>query len=601
MRISRVWRVGVPRRTIRLRLTLWYSALFLVSGSALLAATYALVYRSFRGNPSATAACAAAGSHCHVISASQQSAVALADHAAALHELLTQSLFALAAMTVLSVALGWFAAGRALRPLRAITSAARQVSASSLSDRLALDGPGDELKELADTFDQLLARLETSFAGQRQFVANAAHELRTPLARQRVISQVALADPDASVDSLRAAHERVLAAGADQQQLIDALLELARGQAGLDSSEAFDLADVTRQVVAAHQREADDRAVTVKASLSSATASGSPRLAGQLAANLIANALRHNARGGRAEITTRTDNGQAILLVTNTGPTIPADDVERLFLPFRTRSADRTSERDRLGLGLAIVRAIADAHHATVIARPRPEGGLAILVAFPGELTSRAPTPASLPSQYRDEPFRRPSGEGGGSCVRPLPSQRQVPEGREPDRDQEPSAERGDHHAARRNAARVDSHEQVDAEDGNQVHRPDQDGRHPQVSRGPAFQAATRHRPAGLPLPAEAHQRADESREGGRRGKADQDPGPGAGHCPEGQDQPHSHGSEPRRQRPARRRARHPNHHRSEGLLCAEPAAVVPEHCPILFRFVTSAAGPRSARPIKID
>jgi signal transduction histidine kinase len=383
MRIRQRWRRGMPRRTIRLRLTLWYSALFLVSGSALLGATYALAYHAFRGNPAPASACAAPGSRCHVITVAQQSATALAQHAAALHDLLTQSLLALAAMTVLSVALGWFAACRALRPLRAITAAARQVSASSLSDRLAVDGPDDELKELADTFDQLLARLETSFAGQRQFVANAAHELRTPLARQRVISQVALADPDASVDSLRAAHERVLAAGADQQQLIDALLALARGQAGLDTSEPFDLAEVTGKVVAAHQHEADDRAVTVQVSLAPAAASGSPRLTCQLVANLVGNALRHNVPGGQAEITTSTENGHAVLQVTNTGPVIPAGDVERLFQPFRTLAADRTSQRDGLGLGLAIVRAIADVHHAIVTVQPRPAGGLSIRVAFP--------------------------------------------------------------------------------------------------------------------------------------------------------------------------------------------------------------------------
>ena len=157
-------------------------------------------------------------------------------HAAVLSELVSRSAIALALVAVLSVALGWFIAGRALRPLRTITTAACQISAASLSERLALAGPRDEFTQLADTFDGLLARLEAAFNAQRQFIANASHELRTPLARQRVISQVALADPDASIGSLRAAHERVLASGAQQQHLIDALLTLARGQAGLERS-----------------------------------------------------------------------------------------------------------------------------------------------------------------------------------------------------------------------------------------------------------------------------------------------------------------------------------------------------------------------------
>ena len=160
-----------------------------------------------------------------------------------LHQLLSRSAVALALMAVLSIALGWFMAGRVLRPLRTITAAAREISADRLGDRLALGGPRDELKELGDTFDALLARLEASFRAQRQFIANASHELRTPLARQRAISQVALADPGATIETLRTAHERVLAAGAQQQQLIEALLTLARGQAGLDKPEPFDLAD----------------------------------------------------------------------------------------------------------------------------------------------------------------------------------------------------------------------------------------------------------------------------------------------------------------------------------------------------------------------
>jgi signal transduction histidine kinase len=240
-----------PPRTVRLRLTLWYGSLFLVSGAVLLAVTYGLVVQAFIGSTAGNAACRQQGSGCHLTGARQARAMALTEHAAVLHELLSRSAVALGLTAVLSVALGWFVAGRVLRPLRTITAAAGEISAASLGERLALGGPDDELKQLGDTFDELLARLEASFRAQRQFIANASHELRTPLARQRVISQVALADPGATIETLSTAHERVLASGAEQQQILDALLTLARGQAGLDKREPFDLAAVTGQVLAA--------------------------------------------------------------------------------------------------------------------------------------------------------------------------------------------------------------------------------------------------------------------------------------------------------------------------------------------------------------
>ena len=223
-------------------------------------------------------------------------------------------------MTVASIMLGWVVAGRVLRPLREMTAAARQISEDNLSGRLAVPGPGDELKDLGDTIDGLLARLEASFRAQRQFIANASHELRTPLTRQRVISQVALADPGATIGSLRAAHERVLASGTQQQQLIDALLTLARGQAGLDDRDPFDLAAVTSHVLAARQPEAAYQNLTLQAALGPAPAAGSPRLAERLAANLVDNALRYNVPGGRVDISTGTRDGHAFLSLANTEP-----------------------------------------------------------------------------------------------------------------------------------------------------------------------------------------------------------------------------------------------------------------------------------------
>ena len=377
-----VVRARQPRATVRLRLTAWYSGLFLLSGAALLAVTYGLVVQAFVGSSAGNALCQAPGTGCHAIGAEQAHAIAVYEHASLLHELWFRSAIALYAVAVLSMVLGWFIASRALRPLRTITTAARRISASSLSERLALTGPRDEITELADTIDGLLARLEAAFTAQRLFIANAAHELRTPLARQRVISQVALADPDATIESLRAAHERVLAAGAQQHQLIDALLTLARGQAGLDSHEPFDVADLVRKTLAGRP-EAQRQNLTVHAALSPAPAAGSPRLAEHLAANLIDNALHHNLPGGHIEISTQTRDSRAVLTVANTGPMVPAAAIDELFQPFQRLTPDRTRRGDGLGLGLSIVQAIASAHHATVTAHPRPAGGLHIEVTFP--------------------------------------------------------------------------------------------------------------------------------------------------------------------------------------------------------------------------
>jgi signal transduction histidine kinase len=401
-------RAGRSRRTVRLRLTLWYGGLFLISGAALLGATYALVVQAFVSDSAHGMLCrrpATPASQCHVVTARQAQAMALQQHSAVLHELLTRSEITLAVMTAVSIALGWFIAGRVLRPLRTITAAAREISAASLGERLALGGPRDELRELGDTFDGLLARLEASFRAQRQFVANAAHELRTPLARQRVISQVALADPEPSVATLRAAHERVLAAGAQQQQLIDALLTLALGQGGLDAREPFDLAAVAGQVLAAREVEAADRNLTVHTALGSAPATGSPRLAERLAANLVDNALRHNVPGGRVEVSTGVRNCRAVLSVANTGPAVPAAALGRLFQPFQRLAADRTGRGEGLGLGLSIVSAIAETHDASIDARPRPQGGLLIEVTFPDPgpagFRPRTQTSARVPSSNR--------------------------------------------------------------------------------------------------------------------------------------------------------------------------------------------------------
>jgi len=283
---------------------------------------------------------------------------------------------------VVSVVLGWLVAGRILRPLPAMTAATRQISEDDLHRRLAMPGPGDELTDLADTIDGLLARLQAAFDAQRNFVANASHELRTPLTLERAMLEVALADPAATAESLRSTCEDVLGAGQQQERLIEALLTLARSQSGLDHREPFDLAEVAAQALDARRPQAQARGLNVDAVLVPAPVTGDPRLAERLVANLTDNALRYNVPGGRVEVMTGTRHGCAVLLVTNTGPEVPADQVHRLLQPFQRLSPDRAGEPGGSGLGLSIVAAIAKAHGAGISACPGRDGGLDIEVSF---------------------------------------------------------------------------------------------------------------------------------------------------------------------------------------------------------------------------
>jgi signal transduction histidine kinase len=309
--------------------------------------------------------------------------VQAAQRAADSHQLLVNSAIALAIVAVLALLAGWFVAGRMLRPIRTITRTARRISSTSLHERLALDGPQDELKELGDTLDDLFGRLDAAFDAQRQFVANASHELRAPLTRQRALIQVALADPDANFASLRAAHERVLASEQQLEQMIDALLALTRGQAGLERRERLDLAAIASKALFVRESEAQGRDLDVRATLAPAQTVGDPRLVERLIANLLDNAIRHNIPQGHVEITTGVRNQHAFLTVTNSGPTIPPEEIPRLLQPFQRLHGIRTTHASGNGLGLAIVDAIAVAHRATLIAKPRPDGGLTVEVAFP--------------------------------------------------------------------------------------------------------------------------------------------------------------------------------------------------------------------------
>ena len=300
-----------------------------------------------------------------------------------LPEVLAYSGVALAVLAVVSLALGWLVADRALRPLRVITSAARVVSASSLDERLSVASAYEEFRELGDTLNGLFARLEAAFESQRRFVANASHELRTPLAAERTVLQVALADPAASAESLRVACRQVLQLGEQQERLVTALLTLAAGQSGLRHREPSDLAEVTSQVVAGRQPDADRGNVRVTAGLGPAVVTGDPALTMSLVANLVDNAVRHNVPGGHVQVTTGTNRRRPWLSVSNSGPVVPPGEVGRLLEPFQQLNGERTRHDGGHGLGMAIVAAVASAHGADLAVRARPEGGLDVTVTFP--------------------------------------------------------------------------------------------------------------------------------------------------------------------------------------------------------------------------
>jgi signal transduction histidine kinase len=377
----------IRRLTLRARLTLLYTGLFAVSGAIVVAVSYALVARvqapslanapanvvkvcqdaKHTGNPRIAEKCSAAQKH---LGAQQQ-------HDVTLHHLLGYSLITLAVMIALSALLGWIVAGRALRPVHRITAAARAASEDNLSARVALDGPRDELHELAETFDEMLDRLEAAFEGQRRFIANASHELRTPLAVMRATVDVVLDDPNSTPADYRGMAADVRAAVDDAEHLIGALLILARNERGLARREEVDLATVAEDVLDA--TEPGDR--RLHADLEPAVMSGDPVLAEHLVANLVDNAIRYNDAAGDVWVRTRSVDGGSELVVANTGPVVSAADAGRLFQPFQ-RLHDRTSH-DGFGLGLALVASIAAVHGGTASADPRSDGGLTVTVTVP--------------------------------------------------------------------------------------------------------------------------------------------------------------------------------------------------------------------------
>jgi signal transduction histidine kinase len=312
----------------------------------------------------------------------QTGPIETAQRASDSHQLLVNSGIALGAAAAIAVLLGWLVAGRVLRPVRTITATARRISATNLHERLALHDADEEFRQLGETLDALFARLEAAFDAQRHFVANAAHELRTPLTRERTLVQVALGDPS-TPQIWQTAGDALLASNRDQETLIDGLLTLASGEAGLDHREQIDLADIVYDRIRDSQSDADRVKVNLDSTLESAIVDGDQRLLEALVANLIDNAILHNLKGGSVLVSTGRAPGTAVLAVRNSGPIIPQDDVDRLFQPFQRLNPSRTHHQGGHGLGLSIVRAIANAHGATVSAEPLPDGGLSIEVDFP--------------------------------------------------------------------------------------------------------------------------------------------------------------------------------------------------------------------------
>lgn len=387
-----------PHLTLRARLALVYGALFLVAGLVMLALTWALVNQQFNTSSPATVIIDAgtidsggnpAGATPEPTT-QETEFIQVVDEARtdALTTLLTQGLIAVVLVGGISIWIGWLIAGRMLQPLATITATARRIADAPDADkrmheRIGLEGPRDEITELADTFDSMLARLDTSFDSQRRFIANASHELRTPLTLNRALLEVAISRPNASAD-VHMLGDTLLAVNARHERLIEGLLLLASSERELHERRFIDLADVVEHVVSTSDTPSH---VELEVVSGEAPTSGDPVLLEQLVRNLLENGTRHNhSDTGWVRIETGRDStGRATLEVSNSGPLVPPYEVGSLFEPFRRLDGERTAGAKGVGLGLSIVHAIAQAHEGEVTLAPRPEGGLKVTVALPGE------------------------------------------------------------------------------------------------------------------------------------------------------------------------------------------------------------------------
>lgn len=403
----------LPRRLgLRARLTLTYSGLFLLAGGLLLAVTYGLFVNQLGSGGSVIVK----GTRLPGTDGDGEALRRLLDpgnvqtqdgdlltdpqarewmlaqrealQSAAAESLLIQGAIALVVVLVIAGVLGWFISGRVLAPLHTVTATAHRISAApaadmGLGERIELEGPDDEVKELADAFDAMVGRLDRSFAGQRRFVANASHELRTPLTVGRAMVELAMHRPDASED-LRTLGGDLLVLNARHEALISGLLDLAGAENGPIDRQPVDLADIVEHVADLTAPEAETAGVEVRTDVEETPTSGDAILLERLVANLVENGIRHNFAGGWVEARCRYADEHAEVVVTNTGQEVPAYEVAELFQPFRRLDRDRVVVDRGVGLGLSIVEAIARAHHGSVTAEPREGGGLVVNVRLPG-------------------------------------------------------------------------------------------------------------------------------------------------------------------------------------------------------------------------
>ena len=386
------------RSTIRMRLTALYAAAFFLAGAILIALMYFYLAQSLHNRPAGVQDIVAQFRserglpNRPVIDNLLTSIAAQAERERqeTLRGMLVWSLVSLGAVGVAAGGFGWLLAGRALAPLHNVTATARRVADRSLHERIALEGPDDEIKELADTFDAMLERLDRAFDGQRRFVANASHELRTPLAINRTLVEVALGDPDVP-DATRKLGETLLEVNRRNERLIDGLLVLAKGEQRLDTYARVDLADIAHRATTTAGPAARQAGIQVASDLAHAYVIGDPALLERLAENLVENAIRYNvAECGWVHVSVTGDAQYSRLSVANSGPNVAAFEIDGLFEPFRRlASSERITEGGQptgsrgAGLGVSIVRAVAIAHGGDARAEARTDGGLVVTVTLP--------------------------------------------------------------------------------------------------------------------------------------------------------------------------------------------------------------------------
>jgi signal transduction histidine kinase len=383
--------------SLRLRLTLSYGAVFFALGFFLIAVSYVLVRQVLVHNPGEFLdrverhlglSAAFLAQHMTAPSGGHETVGAFTrtvqDQVVSqlLHGLTGVAFTALAVAAAVSVGLGWLIAGRMLRPLQEIAVAAQRASASTLHERIAMQGPDDELRKLADTFDAMLARLEAAFDAQRAFVADASHELRTPLAIMRTEVDVTLADPQATGDDLRRMADTVRAAIVRSEDVIDRLLVLAESERLVDT-ETLDLGALAAEVIRRRTPAAEARGLTFALALEPTPVEGDRALLERLIDNLVGNAVSYASPDSLVRVDTGRRPDGAVLRIANSGEVIGPDELPHLFERFYRRGTSRGRDSGGSGLGLAIVAAVADVHGGSYAAQAPAEGGLVVTVTLP--------------------------------------------------------------------------------------------------------------------------------------------------------------------------------------------------------------------------